>query len=263
MTKKSEKKSAEKTEKVEKTTVEQPTVEQPTVEQPEADQPEAEQPEAEQPATEQPEAEQPTDNAPADGKGCEAVTVVIVATDENRGAIIGNSVQKNLVGVDADIHLVTGEHLRDTLQETLLEHLSHIKTERIILVTDGMLFLNPVTLGDVAVIKALEIGDALNYNTKLPVLMHKSVLESLLKEAKTSGLDHIDVVDAYFKGTVPEGFRPLLLGKWETDPWLLPVISENPSVEAISKYAQWKKFAHIGPNSWSDDVLNFFVERFG
>ena len=201
-------------------------------------------------------------DAPSDGEGCESVTVVIVAKNEDYGVLMGHSANKNLIGVDADIHLVTGEHLRNTLIETLAEHMPHIKTERIILMTDGMVILNPVTLGDIAVVKAKKVGEALNYNTGLPVLMHLSALKALLTEAKETGLDHIDVVDAYFRGTLPEDFKPVILGEWHSDLWLLPVISKNPSIGAIEKYAQWKKFMHVGPDSWSGGLMKFLEKRF-
>lgn len=202
-------------------------------------------------------------DAPSDGKGCESVTVLIVANNEDYGVLMAHSANKNLIGVDADIHLVTGEHLRNTLIETLAEHMPHIKTERIILMTDGMVILNPITLGDIAVVKAKKVGETLCYNTDLPVQMHLSVLKSLLDKAKESGLDHIDVIDTYFRGTLPEDFKPVVLGEWHSDLWLLPVISKNPSIEALDKYAKWKKFAHVGTDSWSPNLVKYLEDRFG
>lgn len=205
--------------------------------------------------------ERPTD-APSDGEGCEGVTVIIVAGNNAHGALMAYSVQKNLTGVDADIHLVTEENLRDTLVETLAEHMPHVKTERIILMTDGMVILNPVTLGDIACVKAKKVGEVLDFSTNIPVLMHKSALNTLLSEAAESGLDHIDVIDSYFKGTLPEGFSPVILGEWKSDPWLLPAVTRNPSIEAVGKYAKWKKFMHISPDSWSDDLVKYLKDRF-
>ena len=203
--------------------------------------------------------EKPADT-PTDGEGCEGVTVIIAAIAY--GALMAQSVQKNLTGVDADIHLVTEENLRDTLAETLAEHMPHVKTERIILMTDGMMILNPVTLGDIACVKAKKVGKVLNFSTNTPVLMHKSALSALLSEAAESGLDHIDVIDSYFKGTLPEGFTPVILGDWKSDPWLLPAVTRNPSIEAVGKYAKWKKFMHISPDSWSDDLVKYLEDRF-
>lgn len=205
------------------------------------------------------EVERPTDT-PTDGEGCEGVTVIITAI--TYGALMAQSVKKNLTGVDADIHLVTEENLRDTLVETLTEHMPHVKTERIILMTDGMMILNPVTLGDIACVKAKKVGEVLNFSTNTPVLMHKSALSALLSEAAESGLDHIDVIDSYFKGTLHEGFSPVILGEWKSDPWLLPAVTKNPSIEAVGKYAKWKKFMHISPDSWSDDLVKYLEDRF-
>ena len=64
------------------------------------------------------EVERPADT-PTDGEGCEGVTVIIAAIAY--GALMAQSVKKNLTGVDADIHLVTEENLRDTLVETLTD----------------------------------------------------------------------------------------------------------------------------------------------
>ena len=222
-----------------------------------------EQGEAQTTTVEQPsEGNIPACTPPADGKGCESVTVIIVADNNAHGALMAHSVQRYLTGVDADIHLVTEENLRDTLVETLAEHLPHVKTERIILMTDGMMILNPVTLGDIACVKARKVGETPDYNTRTPVLMHKSALDALLFAVAESGLDHIDVTDSYFKGTLPEGFTPVILGDWKSDPWLLPAVSGNPSIETVAKYAKWKKFMHISPASWSDGLVKFLEDRF-
>jgi hypothetical protein len=205
--------------------------------------------------------ERPSD-APADGKGCEGVTVVIITDNEAHGRLMALSVSQHLIGVDADIHLVTGEQLRDTLAETLAAHMPHIETERIILMTDGMILLNPVMLADVAVVKATMAGGHCCFSTATPVLMHKSALQVFLDTLAKEQLLHTDVADAYFRGTLPEGFRPLQIDDWKTDPWLLPVVSKNPNIEAVRKFASWKKFMHVGPDSWSDDLVKFLEERF-
>ena len=57
-------------------------------------------------------------DVPRDGEGCESVTVVIIARDEKHGELMARSVKKNLIGVDADIQLVTGDNLCDTDIET-------------------------------------------------------------------------------------------------------------------------------------------------
>lgn len=202
------------------------------------------------------------DDTPVDGEGCEVVTVIIVSHSDEQAGLMALSVKKNLIGVDADIHAVTGSNLEDTLAETLAGHLPHCQTERIVLMTDGMVILNPVTLSDVGMVKAVKVAGAISFDTRTPVLMHKSALDALLKEAIADQKPYIDVVDTYFRGTLPEIYRPVLLGDWKTDPWLLPIISENPSVERIKVFAEWKKFAIINPQSWSDELVEFLKERF-
>lgn len=194
--------------------------------------------------------EGPSDT-PADGEGCESVTIVIIAHDEKRGELMARSVKKNLVGVDAYVHLVTGENVKDTYVETLAEHLKFVNTERIILMTDGMFILNPVTIHNIGVRKSPA--------TNMPVLMYKSVLEPLLKEM-VADIPYADVADTYAEASTE--VAPIIVGDWKTDPWLLPLISKNPSIEAVGKFAKWKMFMHVGPESWSDDLLKFLEERF-
>ena len=198
---------------------------------------------------------------PADGKGCESVTVIVVADNNAHGALMAHSVQRYLTGVDADIRLVTGEDLRDTLVETLAEHLPHVKTERIILMTDGMVMLNPVLLGDIACVKAVKKGDYLDYNTLMPVLMHKSALQQLLDSIKDEK-PHADIVNEYFHGCMPDGFQPVVLRSWREECWLMPVVSKNPNTDALRQWGKRQKFAHIGPESWSDDLVKYLEERF-
>lgn len=201
-------------------------------------------------------------DVPRDGEGCESVTVVIIASDEKHLALMGRSVKENLKGVDADIHGVTGDNLKDTLVETLAEHLQHVGTERIILMTEGMVILNPVMLGDVSVVKAVKDGQYLDFLTKTPVLMHKSALQDLIDALVKDDRLHSDVVNDYFPGILPTNFMPILIGDWTKDPWLLPVISKDPNIAIVKKYAEWKKFMHIGPDSWSDGMVRFLEERF-
>lgn len=195
---------------------------------------------------------------PADGKGCESVTVIIFEPTGFSGTFAARSVKKYLVGVDADIQIVEG----DLSVESLKKAIDYVGTERIILMSFDTLILNPVILGDIIVPKAKKTGDKLDFNTGMPVLMHKSALQSLITEAIVADMPHIDVINTYFRGTLPEGYRPLLLGDWKKDPWQLHVISKNPSIDALREYAEWKKFVHIGPDSWSDDVVAFLEKRY-
>ena len=125
-----------------------------------------------------------------------------------------------------------------------------------------MIILNPVLLSDIALVKAKKIGSTITANTGMPVMVHKSALEVLLKEAEDANQSHIDILDTYFPGTVPTGFTPFILGDWNKDPFVLPVVSKNPSIEAIGKFAEWKKFMHIGPDSWSEDLKAYLENRF-
>lgn len=202
------------------------------------------------------------DDAPADGEGCEAVTVVILEHDEQHALLAARSVKKNLLGVDALVVRLEGKDGATDAQMLYRFVTEAIQSERIILMTDGMMILNPVTLGDISVVKAVNRGGVPDYNVQMPVLMHRSALEELLKKALDDDRPYIDVVNEYFHGTLPEDYRPLLLGDWKTDPWVLPVISKNPPVERIKAFAEWKKFAAIGSQSWSDGLVKFLEERF-
>lgn len=195
---------------------------------------------------------------PTDSKGCEAVTVIVIESEDFAGDIAVRSVKQNLKGVDADIQVVKG----DLDVETLKSSLDFVQTERIILMTANMIILNPVLLSDIALVKAKKMGNTITANTGMPVMVHKSALDALLKEAEEANQPHIDILDTYFPGTVPTGFTPFILGDWNKDPFVLPVVSKNPSIEAISKFAEWKKFMHIGPDSWSEDLKAYLENRF-
>ena len=206
------------------------------------------------------------DDAPHDDEGCEAVVVVIVESDEQRALLAAASVKKNLVGVDA---LVVRLGMKDgcTLLQALYRLLTEgTRQERIVLMTDQMLLLNPVTLSDIGVLKAVKVGtseqgdDILDYNVRMPQLMHRSVLLPMLKEA-VELYPHTDISDAYTPGAYP-AVRPLTVGDWHSDPWLLPVVSENPPLAAIAAFARWKKFAYVSAQSWRKALLKFFEDRF-
>ena len=115
-------------------------------------------------------------------------------------------------------------------------------------------------MGAIACIKAKRVGDVSDYDTGMPMMMMKSVLEQLLPEM-IEHLPHGSVAAEYFGNAFPT-VRPLPVGDWKTDPWLLPVISKKPNVAVLSQMASWKKFIHIGPDSWSDEVVKFLTERF-
>ena len=203
--------------------------------------------------------ERPGDDQPRDGEGCESVTVVIVCRNPQYGELAARSVEKFLKGADADVHVVTEENLRDTLPETLLEHLPHVKTDRLVLMTDGMLILNPVTLADIAVIKAVSTGKILDYDVAAPVMLRKSVLEAFLPEM-IADMPHASLATLYFQAVHPE-VRPIPVGDWKTDPFVLPVVSEHPNMTVLGEMAGWKKFIHIGNDIWPEEVVGFLEDR--
>lgn len=199
--------------------------------------------------------------APRDGKGCEGVTVIIIARDARHGELMARSVAHNLIGADADIHMVSGEHLKESDAETLLEHLPHVMTERIILMTEGMVILNPVTIYEIGcrrgelTEKGVTAGEG-----RTPKLMHKSVLQQMLPEMlKTyAGFDVALEYDGYARPQV----APVIMRHWDKDNWLLPVISENPPLEALEKWGGTQRFAWISPRSWTETVMEFLEKRF-
>lgn len=204
-----------------------------------------------------------TDDTPRDGEGCESVTVVIIAHDERQGELMARSVKKNLTGVDADIHLVTSENLRNTLVETLADHMPHVMTERIILMTDGMVILNPVVMGDIACVKAVRNGDVIDFKTLLPVLMHKSALQQLLDSLKAEEKLYADIANEYFRNCMPDGYQPTVLRPWREENWLMLVTSNAPSSDALRQWGKTQKFAYISPKSWTDNVVKFLEEKLG
>ena len=198
---------------------------------------------------------------PRDGKGCEAVTVVIIARDGKHGELIARSVTANLRGVDADIHLVTDEHLKETDAKTLLAHLPHVDTERLIVMTDGMVILNPVTIYEIGCRRGELTGKGVAVGeNRTPKLMHKSVLEKMLPEmiANYANFDPLLEYDEYARPQV----APVIMRSWDQDNWLLPVISKNPPLEALEKWAKTQRFAWIAPHSWTDTVVGFLEGRF-
>jgi len=205
--------------------------------------------------------ERPADT-PSDGEGCESVTVIIVTDNEIHGELMAHSVKKNLIGVDADIHLVTGENLRNTLVETLMEHMPHVKTERIILMTDSMVILNPVTIYEIGVRKAVQITpNLLSFQTNTPMLMHKSVLLPLLDDMRQNS-PYADVMDTYGQ-CVNTDVEPLIMKPWNADRWLLPVVSKAPFASTIAHWAATQRFMHIQSRPWPNTVEKFLEDRFG
>lgn len=197
---------------------------------------------------------------PHDGEGAEAVTVVIVMSDPQRTLLAERSVKKNLVGV-------VGQVLRLDISQTplnaaLLKLLQTTDvTERIILMTDCMIFLNPVTIYEVGVHKAVPLPTGMSYQTRLPVMMHRSVLLPLLERLTASELPYADIVNAYMESVEP-AVLPVILKQWDTERWLLPVVSEDPSMDVIAFWAKTQHFMHVSLRSWSPMLVKFLEERY-
>lgn len=191
---------------------------------------------------------QPAADEPRDAEGMEAVTVLVMAADPEHTPLTVAGVRKFLKGVHAEVLTIAPEQRGDTDIETLRRVLPMVQTERVVVIGDGQLLLQPVTLYDCAQLTTL-------YGRK-PQMYHKSVLLPLLEELATDK-PYADVAAEYF-ARVLHGVTPLPVGDWRTDPWLLPVVSEQPSVHVIGQYLSRKKFAAVSPQSWTSDVLAFF-----
>lgn len=205
--------------------------------------------------------ERPAD-APRDGKGCEAVTVVIIEHNEQHALLAARSVKANLVGADALVVRIAGQD-GATDAQALLRFVGEVcSTERLIVMTDEMIILNPVTICEIGCRRGelTEKGVTVGEN-RTPKLMHKSVLEKMLPEmiANYAGFDPLLEYDEYARPQV----APVIMRPWDQDNWLLPVISKNPPLEALEKWAKTQRFAWIAPQSWTDTVVKFLEERFG
>lgn len=167
-------------------------------------------------------------SSPTDADGCEAVTIIITADSEDRADLAIRSMKRNLLGVDAEVVVVSPPD-KDAVEQAV----QAAKTRRVILMTGNMLILNPVTIHDIGIKKAID---------HMPVLLYKSGIY-----AKSSTLDAV---------------RPLPIGDWRTDPWLLPVVSGNPDIPTLRRLADFKRFIYISDKSWTPAVVKFLEERF-
>lgn len=199
------------------------------------------------------------EDAPADGKGFEGVTVVIIETNEQRALLAAESVKKNLRGVDClVVRLELGEL---SLPEVLLRFINEASSaERIVLMTDGMLLLNPVTLADIAVIKGRRGDGILNYEQRMPVMLYRSVLKDFLP-AMIAQNPKANLISLYFGGVYGD-IHPIDTVTWNASCWLLPVVSRNPNIKVVEKWAETQKFLYVSEQSWSDDLVKFLEERF-
>lgn len=189
----------------------------------------------------------------SDAEGMEAVTVIILSADEQYVALAEASLKKYIVGVSATTVSATADDLRNSDVETLRVLLERVRTERVVVMHEGQLLLNPVTLYDCAQLTDLPEG-------RKPQMYHKSVLlptlEHLMHEPDGSGLC------ATYAASVLPGVAPVPAGGWRESVWVLPIVSEHPSTKTIAEYARGKKFAWVSPKSWTPEVVEYFKNRF-
>ena len=216
------------------------------------------------------------------------VTVLVVATSAANNYLLLRhclrSLRKNLRGVDAQVKVVGAERpdwidcdtwlatVRGSLNMQIITAAISIKTERVIIMTDRMQLARPVSLADIALLKALPEGSnnktvewlygrqgttkhqLWNYDTHMPFYAFRSQL------AKISCLmDEEDVLcDAHlptvYNNLLYSDMLPTLLD-WRTDSWLLPVVSAHPNMERMKSFLVKKKFIWISPNSEGAEVV--------
>ena len=218
------------------------------------------------------------------------VTVLVVATSAANNYLLLRhclrSLQKNLRGVDAQVKVVGAERpdwldceswLSDAagefnhLNELVARALPHVETNRVILMTDRMLLARPVTLADIALLKAQPEGNDLptlkvlaeqtkddprwlwNYLTNMPLYAFRKPLMAVLRFLTEIGHEDLHLPTVY-NNLLFSDLQPTLLD-WATDGWLLPVVSAHPSMERMKAFLVKKKFIWISPNSEGAEVV--------
>lgn len=218
------------------------------------------------------------------------VTVLVVATSVANNYLLLRhclrSLQKNLRGVDAQVKVVGAERpdwldcdswLSDAaggfyhLNELVARALPFVETNRVILMTDRMLLARPVSLADIALLKAMPEGNDLptlkvlaeqtkddprwlwNYLTNMPLYAFRKPLMAVLRFLTEIGHEDLHLPTVYNNMLFPD-LLPTLLD-WSTDGWLLPVVSAHPSMERMKAYLVKKKFIWISPNSEGAEVV--------
>lgn len=203
------------------------------------------------------------DDPPRDGEGCEGVVVIVAETHHNHpeyAKTVALSVKQNLTGVDALV-VIMGYHPEMTLAQSLLRMIDELETERIILMTDDMVILSPVTIYELGCRRGELTKDGVTVGEcRTPKLMHRSVLLKMLPEfIKTYAyFDPILEYDEYARPQVP----PVIMRPWNQDNWLLPVITNNPPLEVLKKWAKTQRFMFISRPEWPATVVKFLSERF-
>ena len=218
------------------------------------------------------------------------VTVLVVATSVANNYLLLRhclrSLQKNLRGVDAQVKVIGSARpdwldcnswLSDAaggfyhLNELVARALPFVETNRVILMTDRMLLARPVSLADIALLKAMPEGNDLptlkvlaeqtkddprwlwNYLTNMPLYAYRKPLMAVLRFLTEIGHEDLHLPTVYNNMLFPD-LLPTLLD-WSTDGWLLPVVSAHPSMERMKAYLVKKKFIWISPNSEGAEVV--------
>lgn len=218
------------------------------------------------------------------------VTVLVVITSPANDFLLLRhclrSLRKNLRGVKAEVKVIGCERpswidcdswISDAagefnhLNELVARALPFVETNRVILMTDRMLLARPVSLADVALLKAMPEGNDLptlkvlaeltkddphwlwNYQTNMPLYAFRHPLMGVLRYLTDIGQEDLQLSTVYNNMLFPD-LQPTLLD-WSTDGWLLPVVSAHPSMERMKAFLVKKKFIWISPNSEGAEVV--------
>lgn len=218
------------------------------------------------------------------------VTVLVVATSVANNYLLLRhclrSLRKNLRGVDAQVKVVGSERpdwldcdswISDAagefnhLNELVARALPFVETNRVILMTDRMQLARPVSLADIALLKAQPEGNDLptlkvlaeqtkddprwlwNYLTNMPLYAFRKPLMAVLRFLTEIGHEDLHLPTVY-NNLLFSDLQPTLLD-WATDGWLLPVVSAHPSMERMKAFLVKKKFIWISPNSEGAEVV--------
>lgn len=217
----------------------------------------------------------------------EAVTVIVLLTRPQDDALLLRhslrSIEKNLRGVAADVRVVGKQRPEWLAEEAWLmsddpllnlrvkDVLPLVKTERVVVMTDRMFLIRPVSLADIAVRKAdlsqtettkmlieqqgTTKHEVFNFDTLMPVLLCatplRQILDYLTNEVK---VEDFDLPTVYFNLLAPE-LRPLIVD-WRNDDWLLPVVSSSPNKERINRLLARKKFLYFYPQAEGEAMVS-------
>lgn len=227
------------------------------------------------------------DEVKADDPSLVSVTVIVVATAPANDYFLLRqclrSLNKNLRGVDAQVKVIGNERPGwidcdtfllspssilpppSTINNAILETLKLIDTARIIILSDRMMLLRPVSIADIALLKALPENEGnktvtllaerlnkdkrrlWNYQNNMPFYAFTDTLEKLLRYLEEQKMLELHLPTAY-NNLLYEELQPTLLD-WKTDGWLLPVVTEQPSMDAVKKFLPKKKFLFVSEKS--------------